>query len=250
MNEARAKNSVPLYFQMEQIIKSKIIMGEYIPGDQIPTEKELCKAYHVSSITARQAVLNLVSEGLLTRKQGKGTFVEKGHEDVKNIKTLQLSGNLGDVTPEGLYAQEVRVLKIIKIAIPRSVATLLNLEEGGEIVLVTRVRSERRKPVSYIRNYLPLGIGEKISRRDLSVYPMVDILRDQLKIQISNGIQHVEATVADHEIASALSVSVASPVLYLGTTFFDRKDKPVQFSQTFYRPDQFRYTVKLSIRNR
>jgi GntR family transcriptional regulator len=195
-------------------------------------------------------VLNLVNEGLLTRKQGKGTFVEKGHEDVKNIKTLQLSGNLGDVTPEGLYAQEVRVLKMVKIPIPRSVATLLNIGEGEEVILVTRVRSERRKPLSYIRNYLPLEIGERIKKKDLSVSPMVDILRDQLKIPITNGIQHVEATVADHEIASALSVNIASPVLYLGTTFFDEQDRPVEFSQTFYRPDQFRYTVKLHIKNR
>jgi len=75
------KNTVPLYFQLEQIIKSKILMGEFVPGEQISTDKDLCETYQISTITARQAILNLVNEGLLIRKQGKGTFVADG---VKN----------------------------------------------------------------------------------------------------------------------------------------------------------------------
>jgi DNA-binding GntR family transcriptional regulator len=57
---------------LEQIIKSKILMGELLPGEQIPTKKEPCETYQVSTITARQAVLNLVNEGLMIRRQGKG----------------------------------------------------------------------------------------------------------------------------------------------------------------------------------
>ena len=55
------RGNIPLYFQLEQILKSKIITGDYMPGEQIPTEKDLCETYQVSSITARQALLNLVS---------------------------------------------------------------------------------------------------------------------------------------------------------------------------------------------
>ena len=57
------KKSIPLYLQLEQIIKSKILIGEFTPGDQIPTEKDLCETYKISSITARQAILNLVNAG-------------------------------------------------------------------------------------------------------------------------------------------------------------------------------------------
>jgi GntR family transcriptional regulator len=57
---ALEKNNIPLYFQLEQIIKSKILTGEFIPGDKIPTEKDLCQTYQVSSITVGQSLLNPV----------------------------------------------------------------------------------------------------------------------------------------------------------------------------------------------
>jgi GntR family transcriptional regulator len=242
------KTNVPLYFQLEQIIKSKILMGEFVLGDKIPTENELCRAYQVSSITARQAILNLVNEGLLVRRQGKGTFVTK-LTNIKNIKTLCLSGNLNNNLPDGLKAQNVKVLNIIKMKVPKKVAKLLDIEEGKEVLQIRRTRNDNRIPVSYIKNYLPLEIGERIKKEDLYRYPMLDILRSRLKIPLTGGIQHVEATVADYDIASALSVDICSPILYLETTIFERYKKPVDFAQTFYRPDQFQFTVKLSIKN-
>jgi DNA-binding GntR family transcriptional regulator len=70
------RNNIPLYIQLEQILRSEMMTGKLMPGDQIPTEKELAGTYNVSTITARQAILNLVQEGLLRREQGKGTFVQ------------------------------------------------------------------------------------------------------------------------------------------------------------------------------
>lgn len=244
------KNNIPLYFQLEQIIKSKILMGEFVFGDQIPTEKDLCQTYQVSSITARQAILNLVNEGLLIRKQGKGTFVAERLRKIKDIKTLRLSGDINDIIPEGLRSQKVKVLDINKIKTPQRVAELLQIEGDKEIIHVRRTRSDNSVPVSYIKNYLPLKIGEKIKREDLYVYPMLDILRNRLKIPLTGGIQYVEAIVADYDIASALSVNIASPILYLETVIFERRKRPVEFVQTFYRPDQFRYSVKLGLKRK
>jgi GntR family transcriptional regulator len=247
---ALEKNNIPLYFQLEQIIKSKILTGEFILGDQIPTEKDFCQTYQVSSITARQAILNLVNEGLLVRRQGKGTFVKEGFTNIKNIKTLRLSGDLNNILPEGLKAQDVKVLDIVKIKTPQRVAKLLAIEEGKEVVQIRRTRSDNKIPVSYIKNYVRSEVGEKIKKEDFYLYPMLDILRNRLKIPLTGGIQYVEAIVADYDIASALSVNICSPILYLETIIFERHKKPVELVQTFYRPDQFRYTVKLSIKNR
>jgi GntR family transcriptional regulator len=244
------KNNVPLYFQLEQIIKSKILMGELLAGEQIPTEKELCETYQVSTITARQAVLNLVNEGLIVRRQGKGSFIREGLEDIKNIRTLQLRGDINDIIPEGLETQKVKVLDIRKVLSPKKVANLLNIEEGQEVIQVRRTRSDHGTPVSYIKNFIPLEIGEKIKKEDLCIYPMMGILRNRLKIPLTGGIQYVEAIIADYDIASALSISISSPILYLETIIFARQKKPVEFVQTFYRPDQFRYSVKLGLKKK
>ena len=251
MNIQRSKkNNIPLYFQLEQIIKSKILMGEFLPGEQIPTEKDLCEAYQVSTITARQAILNLVNEGLIIRRQGKGSFVREGLKNIKNIRTLQLRGDINDIIPEGLKKQEVKVLDIRKVVSPKKVANLLNIKEGQEVIQVRRTRSDHGIPVSYIKNYLPLEIGGKIKKEDLCIYPMMGILRNRLKIPLTGGMQYVEAIIADYDIASALSISISSPILYLETIIFARQKRPVEFVQTFYRPDQFRYSVKLGLKKK
>src|SRR4030042_1454820 len=67
--------SSPLYYQLENILRSKIEGGEVLPSHKLPTEQELSREYKISRATVRQALAALVSEGLLFRKQGKGTFV-------------------------------------------------------------------------------------------------------------------------------------------------------------------------------
>jgi len=246
MNNLRyEKKNIPLYFQLEQILKSKIITGEYMAGEQIPTEKDLCETYQVSSITARQAILNLVNEGLLVRKQGKGTFVT---EEITSINTLQLSGSINDLITYGLKAQEVKVLGINKVKTPKQVAKSLNLEEGREVMQLKRIRISNNGPVSYVINYLPLEIGEKVKEGDLRTYPMLQILRDKFRIPLRGGIQYIEPIVADYDISSNLSVSISSPILYIETIIFAKQKKPVEFVQTYVRPDRYRYSVKLSVK--
>jgi GntR family transcriptional regulator len=237
--------SIPLYFQLEQIIKSKILTGEFSPGEKIPTETELCQAYQVSKITVRQAVLNLVNEGLLFRKQGKGTFTRENV--VKSASTFKFSGNINDFISDGLKMKEVKPLDIIKTQSSSKVAKVLNIKEGEDVVQIRRTRNFNHVPVSYIKNYLPLEIGRKIKRRDLLSYSMLQILRDKLKLPISNGIQYIDAIVADYDVSSALSVNLFSPVLYSELIMFTKDKKPVEFAQHFFRPDQFRYTIELNL---
>lgn len=244
------RRKVPLYAQLEQILKSKILIGEFLPGDKIPAEKEIGDAYGVSTITVRQAVLNLVREGYLVRKPGKGTFVAKALGGIKDIKTLYLRGDISDILPEGLKSQKVEVLGKARIRAPRKVAEVLKLGIGDEIVLIRRVRSEKGVPISYVKNYMPLEIGERVDVKELRSRPMLEVLRSTMGINISHGVQYVEAVVADYEVAQALDVGVSSPILYLETTIYEDKGSPVELVQTFYRPDQFRYSVLLEVKKK
>ncbi len=241
------RTNIPLYVQLEQIIKSKIMIGELLPGEQIPTEKELARTYQVSSITARQAVLNLVQEGLLLRKQGKGTFVQEGVTNVKNIMTLHVRGDIKDVVPEGLASQKVEVLSMDLMNSPKRIAKVLSISEGQEVMQIRRRRSDNGVVLSYIKNYLPSEVGAKIGKEDLLSYTMLHILRNKLGLPLKKGVQYIEAVIADYEIATALSVSISSPVLYLETIIFAEGGKPVNFVQTFYRSDQFKYTLNLDL---
>ena len=241
------KQKIPLYVQLEQILKSQIMTGELLPGEQIPTEKELAEIYHVSTITIRQAILNLAKEGLLIRKQGKGTFVAERTWDIRNIMTLSVRGDIKDVIPEGLSAQAVSVLDIEKINSSKRIADLLHIEEGQMVFRIRRTRSDHGTVISYIKNYLPLQIGEKIKKKDLKRSPMLHILRNQLGIPLRKGIQYIMGVAADYDVASTLSINISSPVLYLETLVSAEGEKPVEFVQTFYRSDHYKYTLQLNL---
>ena len=215
-----------------------------MPGDQIPTEKELADFYNVSTITARQAILNLVQEGLLRREQGKGTFVQSVDRlaNVKNIMTLNVSGDLKNTIPENIMSQKVRVLDMMKVRSSRVIADTLNISEGQEVFQVRRTRGDNNMVFSYIKNYLPVHLGEQVNKEDLLKYPMLYILRHKLGIPLSKGVQYIGAVI-DYETAATLSVSISSPLLYLETSIYDIEDKPVEFVQTFYRSDKFKYTI-------
>ncbi len=241
------KNNIPLYVQLEQIIKSQIMTGELLAGEQIPTEKELAETYRVSSITVRQAVLDLVKEGLLLRKQGKGTFVMQGLTNVKNIMTLNVRGGINDVVPEGLASQKVKVLDITRTSGSARVSKALAIAEGTEVIRIRRTRSDNNVLLSYIKNYLPLEIGDKIAKEDLLTHPMMNVLRNKLGLPLRTGVQYIMAVIADYEIASALSVKISSPVLYLETIISAEGEHPVEFVQTFYRSDQIKYTLRFDL---
>jgi GntR family transcriptional regulator len=68
---------IPYYYQLEGLLRQQIMHGRWQAGQRVPSEKQLCEFYAVSRTTVRQAVNNLVDEGLLYHVKGKGTFVRK-----------------------------------------------------------------------------------------------------------------------------------------------------------------------------
>ena len=81
---------VPLYEQVAEFLKRDIENGVYNATGKIPTEAELAEQYKVSRITIRKAMDNLVGDGLVEKKQGKGTFIrrQKFAKDIKNLQSF------------------------------------------------------------------------------------------------------------------------------------------------------------------
>ena len=90
------QNFVPLYQQIEEMLRHKIQAGEYQSSMRLPSEAELAAQFGVSTITVKKAVLNLVEQGLLRRKQGKGTFVvsPKQNRDLTQVVSFSESCRL------------------------------------------------------------------------------------------------------------------------------------------------------------
>ncbi len=89
---------VPRYHQLKEILREKVSTEEWKPGDLIPSERELSETYSISRMTARQAITDLVNEGLFYREQGRGTFVA---DNRITQQLLQLTGFTKDIQARG-----------------------------------------------------------------------------------------------------------------------------------------------------
>jgi len=223
--------SIPLYYQLENILRSKIEGGEVLPNHKLPTEQELSREYKISRATVRQALAAL----------GKGTFVT---EKASQTKSVKLTGFTEDIFTGGHQA-EVRILEIRQVPAPERVANVLRIPTAEEVVRFKRVRSVDGGPFSYVINYMVPEIGQKITERELQHHTILQLLEEKLGIALGTIRHSVEAIKADVEVASLLAVSVFEPILYMETAVYSAEGRAVEAVDTYFRSDRYRYTVEL-----
>src|SRR5688572_20777348 len=94
----------PLYEQIKVLLTNSLVAGEWKPGEAIPSEMELAERYHVSQGTVRKAIDSLAAENILTRRQGKGTYVASHNEPAYQYRFLRLRPDRGErVHPVNLF---------------------------------------------------------------------------------------------------------------------------------------------------
>jgi GntR family transcriptional regulator len=131
---------------------------------------------------------------------------------------------------------------------PKKVTESLKLNEIDKVLRVERIRLIKESPVSYTLSYIPPDLGKKISIKDLTVQPMLNVLEKKCKVEIARGFQIIEATVADSRVASLLDVMTGSPLLKIERTVFDINERPVEHISILYRSDRYHYSVDLMIK--
>ena len=133
------------------------------------------------------------------------------------------------------------------IQCPPRIAEALDLKEGQKVIQVKRKRSDNSEPVSFVKNYLSADIGEKITIEDLQKHSMQHVLKNKLGINLKKGVQYIQAISADYEIAAALTVNMSAPVIYIDSVVFTKDEKPVEYVQSFYRSDRYKYTLNIGL---
>ncbi|MBE0509724.1 MAG: GntR family transcriptional regulator [Gammaproteobacteria bacterium] len=233
----------PLYMQIKDVIKQRILDGEYAPHTRLASESEMMKLFGVSRITVRQAMRDLHAEGLVFSVQGKGSFVSKP----KVIQDIQRLLGFGEAMAGKGYETSTKVLKIQSCKPPKAVASALQLGSGVEVVEVKRIRYLNREPVSLDHSFFPTAIGEALFGRDLArdIFPM---LENDLDIPLGHAELRIEAMSADDELARHLNVELDSPVLRINRLVVNTEGVPVDFEYLSYRGDAYQYQLRVDRR--
>src|SRR5947208_1741224 len=161
-------NPLPLYYQLKEVLKEQIHAGHLAPHTSIPSEPELVNNYHVSRATVRQALAELVHEGLLYRQHGKGTFVCEPRVQ----QTSQTASGLISFTQE-LQRRGKRpggfllVSELVRGS--ETVRKQLCLTDTDQAIRLERLRTADGIPISYEVDYLPYSRAAAIYQRAAEV---------------------------------------------------------------------------------
>lgn len=236
---------IPLYYQLENILREKITSGAFSGGERFPTEIELIEEYGVSRITVRQALQSLSEEGLIERRQGRGTYVaERKSTKRKFTGVTHLTGSLDELIAMGMDTP-VKVLEMNQVEADIHEAELLRLKVGTPIYRLKRLRINENKPFGLIVNYLPQEIGSHLTVAELSSGALLNTIETKLGYKLETAYQEIKAELADPYVAQLLDVRVGTALLSIERTVYTDKDVPVEYVHTLYRSDLYGYSVKL-----
>jgi GntR family transcriptional regulator len=233
---------IPLYFQIKQDIFRRIQSGEWKPNDLIPSERELCNIYTVSRGTVRQAISEMVFEGLLWRDQGRGTFVSK-----PKIKKLlsRLTGFTEDMKELGMVAS-AKVIRLELFPAGEEIAQALKISEGQSVVLIERLRLADGEPIGLERAHLFFEGCKDLLSEDLtgSLYEL--LTRKFIKIP-TEAEEQLEAGACGIREAELLGIRMGDPVMLLRRTTFNQDMLPFEYVESVYKSGKYIYQTKLKM---
>ncbi len=234
-------SGVPLYYQLETVLRQKIISGEMGAGERMPTESELADLYNVSRITVRQALASLVREGFIERRQGSGTFIRRRNPFQG---TINLTGTIEDLMAMGTDT-DIQLVDVQTVQAGDREAEELQIEPNEDVTFIKRLRSYRKTPYGYIEVFLPRAIGEQLTQEDLTHGSLLRALENRLGKSLGEAKQIITASLADSYSAQLLEIRVGAPLLSIRRTVYDFAGTPLAFVHTQYRSDIYHFNVKL-----
>ncbi|GAX91729.1 GntR family transcriptional regulator [Effusibacillus lacus] len=232
---------IPLYYQLKEKLTQMIQNGEMPVGSLVPSERELSERYGISRMTVRQALGELVKEGLLVREQGKGTFVA---EPKINQGLLKLTSFSEDMRSRGMEPDS-RVKAIYVQEAPPMVASALGLSSEKRVVIFERVRLADNKPMALEISHLPLAKFPELDKEDLHSASLYKLLEDKYNVSIHHARQTIEVGLSSSVESKYLGIRSKSPVLLIERITFDAKDQPFEFVKSVYRGDRYKLQVEL-----
>jgi len=235
----------PLYQWLTVTLREEISQGVYKPGDALPTEHELMRRYDLSSTTVRRAVQELVREGWIYRKAGKGTFVKRDKVEEYLLRLTSFAEEMQSrhITPQFQLIQA-------KALVPSSeVARALDLPAQQQVYLIERVQLANGEPIALAKGYWQYQIGEQLAQQNLNNIPLYTTVENKLHTLLIEADESISAASANADIARKLQVARRAPLLVRRRLTYTTEMHPIEYTTTFYRADRYEYKIRLARRN-
>ncbi len=241
MNKLSMDSDIPLYSQLVSIIKRNITAGTLTAGALLPSESELCRTFDVSRSTVRQAIGELESEGLVVRKQGRGTFVAepKMRRRTENVYSFTSEINSMGMTPSST------ILEFKVMDPPPDIVSMLELESNHtQIYRFSRIRNVNGEPLILETSFYPVYIYPKLTRELLETHSFYSLLYEQGIVPYS-AVDSYEAVILGRREAELLGTRPGNSAFSVQRRTRTESGTVYEFTQSLIRADRVTLDVYL-----
>lgn len=226
----------PIYMQLAHRLRTQIVEGDMAAGEALPSERELCVIMNASRVTVRKAIEVLIGEGLLSRKQGSGTYVTPRIQAPGSY----LSSFSEDAEARGETTETIWVMKVI--AHPSDdEARLLDLPVGAAVARLSRVRMAGGEPLAIENAVVPAEMLPPLEELGRSLYEALD----QRGNRPVTGQQKIRASLAGPTEAGLLSIPEKSEILRIERLTRRADGRPVELTRSAYRGERYEFVSEL-----
>jgi DNA-binding GntR family transcriptional regulator len=236
----KRQGAVPLYRQVEDLLRSRITSGEWPEDYKLKPEAVLAEELGIARGTLRQATGALTAEGLLSQTRGRGTFVTSRRTDLPGQERLiTLHELLSD------SGQEFTTELLLKECAPgpARVRSLLDVAPNEELLRLRRRLLLEGEPFVALDNWVRLALAPGLHERDFSDTPLFAAI-ESAGLTIGWGQRHFRAVRAG-EMADLLGSDADEPVLYLEQVTYLADERPLEYSDVWVRGDKLRVATVL-----
>ena len=233
----------PLYQQIKDLLTRSLSLSEWKAGEALPSEGDLAQRFKVSQGTVRKALDALTADGLLVRRQGKGTFVATHAEAQVQYRFLRL---MPDAGPR--EAMQRRFLDLRRLRAPADIARALDLKAGDGVLQLRRLLLAGESPVVLDDLWLNARLFKGLTAERLSAYrgPMYGLFEAEFGVQMIRAEEKIRAVAAGPVEAELLGVLPQSPLLLVERRSYTYADRPVELRRGLYRTEAHYYRNELS----
>ena len=232
---------VPRYHQIAQTLRERIVAGGHGPGQRLDNQRSLAREFGVTLMTLRQALDLLERDGLIARRHGLGTFIARPSIDYDILHLRALAGDLSALGED----VATRFVRSYKTVADRRVAESLRLPERAPVFVLERLRLVDGEPVSFQASYLPAAIGEEVSKADLAVTPLRQVLSFKLGIEVTAAHETVSAVPLDRQAAREMGCRPGTAAFRSDRISTGTDGTPIVYDRVFIPGDRFRITRQL-----
>ncbi|PWU69147.1 GntR family transcriptional regulator [Gracilibacillus dipsosauri] len=234
--KVKSQDAYPLYAQIADDMRLNIQTEKWPEGERIPTEMELCSMYHVSRITIRKAIDELMKEDMLVRIRSKGTFVKEAFQEEDHFTVIK--GFTQELQERGKYAKTVDV-EIQLANADKRIAKFLNIETGSQILILKRVRGDEDAVFAFFITYIAYDRDYSIDPRDY--YTSFYAYLRTKNIIVNQEREYVEAVSPNREVQRKLKIKESEPVLKRVRFTSQITENFYEYTECFYIGKKYRY---------